>query len=57
MSLLSRDVLRRRLQVPPLDVAVAPLGTPGQPPSHDAVLVSPENVFEIARGMKLILSD
>lgn len=32
------DVLRRRLQVPPLDVAVAPLGTPGQPPSDDAVL-------------------
>jgi hypothetical protein len=30
--------LHDRLRVAPRDAAVAPLGTPGQPPAHDAVL-------------------
>ncbi|HYI21982.1 MAG TPA: hypothetical protein VEX62_05020 [Candidatus Limnocylindrales bacterium] len=32
------DLLHRRLHLDPPDVAVAPLGTPGQPPADEMVL-------------------
>ena len=50
------DVLQDKLHVAPPDVAIAPLGTPGQPSANDAVLAGrfPDEqarvVVELVRG-------